>query len=173
MAGTSYQQFVYDGFRALNTMFTTDAYSYNNLGAGEGTPTVGSWKTSKEMGSWFGRINYSFKGRYLLTATMRCDGSSDFAVACKISFHIIVFLRAGNDARHYRHAKKKRSNPFHRISILIYPCIFHNRHIRPSAVLRFGEDTFLSCPAAPFPSCPAVSAPSCPLPQAAIKRTPP
>lgn len=79
MAGTSYQQFVYDGFRALNTMFTTDAYSYNNLGAGEGTPTVGSWKTSKEMGSWFGRINYSFKGRYLLTATMRCDGSSDFA----------------------------------------------------------------------------------------------
>lgn len=79
MAGTSYQKFTYDGFRALNTMFSTDAYSYNNLGAGEGTPTVGSWKTSKEMASYFGRINYSYKGRYLLTATIRCDGSSDFA----------------------------------------------------------------------------------------------
>ncbi len=28
--------------------------------------------------SWFGRINYSYKGRYLVTATMRADGSSKF-----------------------------------------------------------------------------------------------
>lgn len=28
--------------------------------------------------SWFGRANYSFKGRYMLTATMRADGSSKF-----------------------------------------------------------------------------------------------
>lgn len=29
--------------------------------------------------SWFGRVNYSFLGRYLLTATFRADGSSKFA----------------------------------------------------------------------------------------------
>lgn len=29
--------------------------------------------------SWFGRANYSFKGRYLLTATFRADASSKFA----------------------------------------------------------------------------------------------
>jgi TonB-linked SusC/RagA family outer membrane protein len=29
--------------------------------------------------SWFGRINYSYLGRYLITATMRADGSSRFA----------------------------------------------------------------------------------------------
>lgn len=29
--------------------------------------------------SWFGRVNYSYLGRYLLTATMRADGSSKFA----------------------------------------------------------------------------------------------
>ncbi|MFB6318727.1 SusC/RagA family TonB-linked outer membrane protein [Saccharicrinis sp. FJH54] len=29
--------------------------------------------------SYFGRLNYGFKGRYLLTATMRADGSSKFA----------------------------------------------------------------------------------------------
>ncbi len=29
--------------------------------------------------SWFGRVNYSYKGKYLLTATFRADGSSKFA----------------------------------------------------------------------------------------------
>lgn len=29
--------------------------------------------------SWFGRVNYSYKGRYLLTGTFRADGSSKFA----------------------------------------------------------------------------------------------
>jgi TonB-linked SusC/RagA family outer membrane protein len=29
--------------------------------------------------SWFGRGNYSYKGRYLLTATLRADGSSKFS----------------------------------------------------------------------------------------------
>ncbi len=29
--------------------------------------------------SWFGRANYSYKGKYLLTATFRADGSSKFA----------------------------------------------------------------------------------------------
>ncbi|MDE7085340.1 MAG: TonB-dependent receptor, partial [Prevotella sp.] len=28
--------------------------------------------------SWFGRVNYSYMGRYMLTATMRADGSSKF-----------------------------------------------------------------------------------------------
>lgn len=31
------------------------------------------------MASFFGRVNYSFKDRYLLTATLRADGSSNFA----------------------------------------------------------------------------------------------
>lgn len=33
----------------------------------------------KRTESWFGRANYSYKGRYLLTATFRADGSSNFA----------------------------------------------------------------------------------------------
>jgi TonB-linked SusC/RagA family outer membrane protein len=31
------------------------------------------------LASWFGRVNYSYKDRYLLTATVRSDGSSKFA----------------------------------------------------------------------------------------------
>lgn len=29
--------------------------------------------------SWFGRVNYSYKGKYIVTATFRADGSSKFA----------------------------------------------------------------------------------------------
>lgn len=35
--------------------------------------------TPNHTQSWFGRGNYSYKGRYLLTATFRADGSSKFA----------------------------------------------------------------------------------------------
>ena len=35
--------------------------------------------TPKHTMSWFGRANYSYKGKYLLTATLRADGSSNFA----------------------------------------------------------------------------------------------
>ncbi|MGE4585966.1 MAG: TonB-dependent receptor [Mangrovibacterium sp.] len=35
--------------------------------------------TPDRLESYFGRVNYSYKGRYLLTATFRADGSSKFA----------------------------------------------------------------------------------------------
>ena len=35
--------------------------------------------TPEKTISWFGRANYSYKGKYLLTATFRADGSSKFA----------------------------------------------------------------------------------------------
>lgn len=48
-------------------------------------PSLGRDKFSNSIGvpskslSYFGRANYSYKGRYLLTATLRADGSSKFA----------------------------------------------------------------------------------------------
>ncbi|GAI70931.1 unnamed protein product, partial [marine sediment metagenome] len=33
---------------------------------------------SSSIQSWFGRVNYTFKDRYLLTASMRRDGASLF-----------------------------------------------------------------------------------------------
>lgn len=49
------------------------------------TPSLGADYFKSEIGtpshtlSWFGRANYSYKGKYLLTATFRADGSSKFA----------------------------------------------------------------------------------------------
>jgi iron complex outermembrane receptor protein len=41
------------------------------------TPPSG-WARINELQSFFGRANYSYKGKYMLTATVRADGSSKF-----------------------------------------------------------------------------------------------
>lgn len=80
LAGHSYQLFDSEFLSAKSNDFITDGFLYNNLGAGNAKrPTVGSSATKSRMASFFGRVNYSFKDRYLLTATLRADGSSNFA----------------------------------------------------------------------------------------------
>lgn len=80
LAGHSYQVFDYEFLSGRNNDFLTDGFLYNNLGAGNAKrPSVGSSATKSRMASFFGRVNYSFKDRYLLTATLRADGSSNFA----------------------------------------------------------------------------------------------
>lgn len=48
-----------------------------NLGTAD--PIVSALNPDNNLSSFFGRLNYSYKGRYLLTATFRADGSSKFA----------------------------------------------------------------------------------------------
>ena len=53
-----------------------------SVGAGDryGEPTgITEWKTENRLRSWIGRLNYTLLNRYLLTVTMRADGSSRFA----------------------------------------------------------------------------------------------
>ena len=79
LVGYSYQQFNTERVNAGNTDFSIDGFLYNNLGAGSGAkPYVGSSAKKSAMGSYFGRLNYSYLGKYLLTATVRADGQSDF-----------------------------------------------------------------------------------------------
>jgi TonB-linked SusC/RagA family outer membrane protein len=79
LVGYSYQEFNNEGFYAGNYDFPIDGFLYNNLAAGAGAkPTIGSSASKKALGSYFGRINYSFMGKYLLTATLRADGASNF-----------------------------------------------------------------------------------------------
>ena len=78
LAGYEYQQFASESFWASNYNFATDGFLYNNLGAGSGIKDAGSGASKSALGSYFGRINYSFAGKYLLTATIRADGASNF-----------------------------------------------------------------------------------------------
>lgn len=80
MAGYSYLDNVNEGFGATRSGFETNAFGYNNLAAGTDyrQTDVYSYKSKTKLISFFGRVNYNFAGRYMLTATVRRDGSSVF-----------------------------------------------------------------------------------------------
>ena len=52
--------------------------NFTNLSTGSGTPTNYSSRFAEALFSYIGRIDYSLKDRYLLSATIRRDGSSKF-----------------------------------------------------------------------------------------------
>ncbi len=80
LVGYSFQRFTSKYLNAGNQGFLTDAFLFNNLGAGTyEKPWVGSSASKSEMASFFGRVNYTYKDRYLVTATLRADGASNFA----------------------------------------------------------------------------------------------
>lgn len=86
LGGYSYQDNVYENFFAENSDFTTDAISYNNLGSGkyltkevkDGVASLGSGKSSDKLISFFGRFQYGYLGKYLLSASVRREGSTKF-----------------------------------------------------------------------------------------------
>ena len=66
------------------TMMSAQVLNASNItqndNLGTGTPkSVNSDKVKSTLASFFGRINYSFADKYLLTVTLRADGSSRFA----------------------------------------------------------------------------------------------
>ena len=80
MGGYSWQENNYEGFGARAKQFVTDNYSYNNLDGG-GLAELGdkySYRGQSRLISFFGRANYDIAGKYMLTATVRQDGSSKF-----------------------------------------------------------------------------------------------
>ncbi|MDR0698442.1 MAG: TonB-dependent receptor [Tannerella sp.] len=79
LVGYSYQEMSSEWVRAGNDNFPLDGFLYNNLGAGNNAkPDVGSSASRSSMSSYFARVNYSYLDRYLLTATLRADGASNF-----------------------------------------------------------------------------------------------
>lgn len=80
MAGYSYLKTTAEGFGSTRSGFDTDAFGYNNLAAGSDfrATDVYSYKNESKLISFFGRVNYNLLGKYMLTATMRHDGSSRF-----------------------------------------------------------------------------------------------
>ncbi len=65
----------YTGMQVLNASNITRGYS---LGTGEPN-TVNSDKVKSTLASFYGRLNYVLREKYLATVTFRADGSSKFA----------------------------------------------------------------------------------------------
>ncbi|RYZ46145.1 MAG: SusC/RagA family TonB-linked outer membrane protein, partial [Sphingobacteriales bacterium] len=62
---------------ALNVPYTRDGDLFLKLGS-TGDRNVVDEGDLSTIGSYFGRVNYSFQDKYLLTASLRSDGSSKF-----------------------------------------------------------------------------------------------
>ena len=62
---------------AENVPNNSDGDYYLSLGTNRNVTDFGSLS---RVSSYFGRVNYSFQNKYLLTATMRADGSSKFSL---------------------------------------------------------------------------------------------
>ncbi len=78
--GHSYQKSTTEGLEAGARGLLTDAFSWYNLEAGLlDQRTVDSRFSESEIESIFGRLNFDWADKYLLTATVRRDGASNFA----------------------------------------------------------------------------------------------
>ena len=84
--GYSFQQLNIRGNSANTYDFFTDAFLYNQLSIGSGTPNVNSWRSQSLIASYFGRIQYSLLDKYLFTFTARTDGSDKFGKNYKYGF---------------------------------------------------------------------------------------
>jgi len=88
LGGYSYQYFVSEGSAIYNRNFPSDAYTYNNIGTGlygqvAGRNDGSSYKNDSKLIAFFGRVNYSFKDKYLLSASLRREGSTKFGTSNK------------------------------------------------------------------------------------------
>jgi iron complex outermembrane receptor protein len=81
LAGYSFQHIERSGFDQSASGFTTDKidYIYQMQEGDAAYRAVSSWaNTPEELQSFFGRVNYNLDEKYLVTATIRRDGSSKF-----------------------------------------------------------------------------------------------
>ncbi len=87
LAGASFQKVSTEIAEAEAFGITSDATGFNNLNNSDPTRSVvTSDFTGFQIASFFGRLNYSYKDKYLLTLVGRTDGSSRFAEGNKYAF---------------------------------------------------------------------------------------
>lgn len=79
LGGYSYQKNKNENSYAASRGFLTNTNSYRNLGAGTVFLKPDSGLSETELISAFGRLNFDYDDRYLLTFTARRDGSSSFS----------------------------------------------------------------------------------------------
>lgn len=87
LAGYTYQKYQYSHFEGNIRNFPSDVTQTHNLGLGDTEQDeLGSNKRDNTLLSYLGRVNYSFNNKYLLTASIRADGSSRFGEDSKYGY---------------------------------------------------------------------------------------
>lgn len=82
MAGYSWMRTNWQFYWMQNFNFPSDDYTYNGMGTGQALPDGRASEYSEQeenkLIGYFGRFNYSYKGKYMLAASIRHEGSSKF-----------------------------------------------------------------------------------------------
>lgn len=83
MGGYSYQQVMKYGFWTENKNFASDALTWDRLQDGTYMQEAGrngmeSHRNNSKLIAFFGRVTYNYMQRYLMTASLRYEGSSKF-----------------------------------------------------------------------------------------------
>lgn len=79
LGGTSYEAFNSEYTNARGTGFISEEKSQRYLSAATSIAWLQGGREEWAMNSYFGRLDYSFADRYLLSASFRADGSSKFS----------------------------------------------------------------------------------------------
>lgn len=86
LLGLSWQETNIFNISVSSQNFSTDFFEFNNIGAGSQQNPGGSGASRFAFNSYFGRVNYTFRDKYMLTVTGRADGSSRFGTDNKYAF---------------------------------------------------------------------------------------
>jgi len=87
LLGYGWRRYDYEDYYMQNWDFPTDNFTYNNMGAGNalrrGIAAENSYQSQNKLVSYFARLNYSYRDKYILTASLRREGSSKFGANYK------------------------------------------------------------------------------------------
>ncbi|WP_158281305.1 TonB-dependent receptor [Dyadobacter jejuensis] len=88
VGGATLEKYDINSVGATSMGFLSDVTLTNLLASGDGDrgDNVSSSRFTNKLNSYLGRVNYTLKDRYLLTASMRVDGTSRFSDAHKFAF---------------------------------------------------------------------------------------
>jgi TonB-linked SusC/RagA family outer membrane protein len=124
------QKFTSTGFNVGVSDLTFPAQTYNNL-ALSATSNVGSGYSEWALLSYLGRINYAYKDKYLVSASVRRDGSSKFQGDNKFS----TFPSAALGWRVSEESFMKDQNIFHNLKLRASWGLTGNQGINPYGTL--------------------------------------
>ena len=86
MAGFNWESYYRKNIDATGYDLITDELSDFNLITTTKQPVLGGGQTAYALAGFFGRVNYDYKGRYLLEVSGRYDGTSRFAEGHRFGF---------------------------------------------------------------------------------------
>jgi TonB-linked SusC/RagA family outer membrane protein len=92
LAGNSLIQNAAETFSGFGKNQVSETTTFNDLGSNAAEIAIASGLVESRLSSFFGRVNYKLLDRYLLTASLRADGSSVFADGHKWGYFPSVAL---------------------------------------------------------------------------------